>query len=42
MNVARTQYDDHLVVCDSLELLKHDRALNFLNQKRILVQSSMR
>lgn len=37
MNVARTQYDDYLVVCDSLELLKHGRALEFLNQKRISV-----
>lgn len=31
MDAARTKYDDYLVVCAGTELLKHSRAINFLN-----------
>lgn len=35
MNAARTKYDDYLVFYDISELLKHGRALDFLNQNGI-------
>lgn len=31
MDAARTSYDDYLVICGGTELLKHSRAINFLN-----------
>jgi len=31
MDAARTSYDDYLVICAGTELLKHSRAINFLN-----------
>lgn len=34
MDAARSSYDDYLVVCGGSELLKHDRAIEFLNSYR--------
>ena len=34
MDAARSAYDDYLVVCGGCELLKHDRAIEFLNSYR--------
>lgn len=31
IDAARSSYDDYLVVCGGKELLKHDRAIEFLN-----------
>lgn len=35
MDAARSAYDDYLVVCGGSELLKHDRAIEFLNSYRL-------
>ncbi|NOH73340.1 hypothetical protein F0225_18665 [Vibrio pectenicida] len=34
IDAARSSYDDYLVVCGGSELLKHDRAVEFLNSYR--------